>query len=602
MSKIFKRVLSLMTTLVMVCTVFSAMPVSIQAADSLPVKVEAEACKLSNGAAIATNVYGTTYPGYSGDGFVWVTNGGVITLEVTVPENGMYELSTKCWMYLGAENETRLQAVTVNGKQLGTYYIPNKNKWIDYSFGFVYLEAGTAKIEIGTSGSWGFILYDTVIFDYADLPDLDIEPIPCDKNATAETKSLMKYLTNVYGKYVISGQQEIYGGGNDGNMELEFDYIYNKTGKYPAIRGFDFMNYNPLYGWEDGTTERIIEWVKERGGIATGCWHINVPSDFTSYKPGDTVDWTKCTYKPTPSFNTANCLDKTTKEYAYLMLAIEDLAEQLLILQEENIPILFRPFHEAEGYNNTDGSGAWFWWGSAGSEVFKELWKLLYTTLTEKYGLHNLIWEVNLYTYANSLEWYPGDEYVDIVAYDKYEGSPYTWNTSAATTIFLSLVNYTNDKKMVAMTENDTIPDIKNIVNESAWWLYFCPWYGDFLMSSRFNDPQLLKTIYNSEHVITLDELPADLYGNTGNATPTAPVTPTVTPTPSKGLLGDVNKDGRFNSIDFAMFRVYLLNSSNPDGIDLSNADVDGNGVLNSVDFAYMRQKLLGMISKFPAE
>jgi len=104
---------------------------------------------------------------------------------------------------------------------------------------------------------------------------------------------------------------------------------------------------------------------------------------FASYKLGEPVDWTNCTYKPTSSFNTANCLDETTKEHAYLMMAIEDLAEQLLILQEQNIPILFRPFHEAEGYNNTDGSGAWFWWGSAGAEVYKELWKLLYKTLTE---------------------------------------------------------------------------------------------------------------------------------------------------------------------------------------------------------------------------
>ena len=27
------------------------------------------------------------------------------------------------------------------------------------------------------------------------------------------------------------------------------------------------MNYNPLYGWDDGTTERIIEWGNERNGI-----------------------------------------------------------------------------------------------------------------------------------------------------------------------------------------------------------------------------------------------------------------------------------------------------------------------------------------------
>lgn len=586
MKKIYSRAISLLTAISMVCTVFFTMPVSVQATGAEPLKtVEAEACTLGNGVTIATDVYGTKYPGYSGDGFAWVTSGGTVTLKVTVPENAMYELKTRCWMYLGKQDETRLQAVSVNGKSIGNFYIPNKGQWMDYSFGFFYLEKGTATIEIGTSGSWGYILYDTVTFDYADMPELNIDATPCDSKASAETKSLMKYLTSVYGKKVISGQQEIYGSGHDGNYEYEFDYIYDKTGKYPAIRGFDFMNYNPLYGWEDGTTDRIIDWTKERGGIATACWHINVPSDFTSYKLGEALDWQKCTYKPTSSFRTANCLDTSTKEYAYLMLAIEDLAEQLLILQEADVPVLFRPFHEAEGNNNIDGSGAWFWWGSSGAEVYKQLWKLLYTTLTEKYGLHNLIWEVNLYTYANSLQWYPGDNYVDIVAYDKYEGSPSTWKTSAASSIFLALVNYTNDKKMVAMTENDVIPDIKNIVNEGAWWLYFCPWYGDFLTNPNTNDPTLLKTIYNSDKVITLDELPEDIYDST----------------PSNRLIGDVNLDGNFDAIDFGLLKSHLLGVSTI-SIDLTNADVDGTGNIDALDFAYMKQRLLGMITKFPIE
>lgn len=509
--------LSMLTVSGIVCSLLLLVPSSSWAAYSIPVQAEAEDLSLSNGATVTTNVYGTEYPGYSGEGFVWVSNAGTLTFEVTITEKGMYELSTRCWMYLGEEGETRLQAVTVNGKKIGDFYIPNKKGWIDFSFGFTFLEAGTAKIEIGTSGSWGFILYDKVMFDHADMPDLNISPATCDPNATPETKALKQYLTSVYGKFVISGQQEIYGGGNDGNMELEFEYIYEKTGKYPAIRGFDLMNYNPLYGWEDSTTARMIKWVRERNGIATASWHITVPQNFTNYTLGEFVDWQQCTYKPTASFKTANCLNETTKEHAYLMMAIDSLAKQLLILQEAKVPVLFRPFHEAEGNNNTDGSGAWFWWGSGGAEVYKQLWRLLYTTLTEKYGLHNLIWEVNLYTYANSFEWYPGDDCVDIVGYDKYEGSPYTWETSAVTTVFLSLVNYTNDTKMVALTENDVIPDIQNIVNEGAWWLYFCPWYGEFLMSSRYNDPVLLNTIYNSEYVITLDELPADLYTKSVN-------------------------------------------------------------------------------------
>jgi hypothetical protein len=514
---IFGSGLMMLRTIVIASPFLLMTPVSNQAAYSVPVKIEAESCALSNGAIDTTNVYGTNYPGYSGDGFVWVGNGGTLTFEVTIPKSAMYELKTKCWMYLGNKGETRLQVVSINGVAQGSFYIPNNGGWIDYSFGFTYLEAGTAKIEIGTSGSWGFILYDQVSFDYAKMPELKIASAPCDVKATAEVKSLKQYLSSVYGNHVIAGQQEIYGGGNNGNMELEFEYIFGKTGKYPAIRGFDFMNYNPMYGWEDSTTYRVIKWVKQRNGIATASWHITVASDFAKYKIGDTVNWQQCTYKPTASFKTANCLDSTTKEHAYLMLAIDSLAKQLRILQNAKVPVLLRPFHEAEGNNNTDGSGAWFWWGSGGAEVYKKLWRLLYTTLTEKYDIHNVIWEINLYTYANSFQWYPGDDCVDIVAYDKYEGSPYTWKTSAATTAFLTLVNDTKDTKMVALSENDVIPDIKNITNEGAWWLYFCPWYGEFLTSSKYNDPVLLNTIYNSQSVITLDELPANMYGTTPN-------------------------------------------------------------------------------------
>lgn len=516
MNSFVKRLGSALTASTMMLTAGIFVPVQAAdtGADAAPLfTAEAEDCTLLTGASVTTNVYGTEYPGYSGDGFVWAGNAGGMTFEVDVPENAMYELTTRCWMYLGDPGTTRMQTMAIDGDVKSSIYIPNNEKWEDSSFGFFYLEKGKHTIEVGATGSWGFILYDTVTFDFADMPELNIAPDPCDKNATAETKALMKYMTSQYGNHIISGQQEIYGNGNNGDTELEFRYIYETTGKYPVIRGFDFMNYNPLYGWEDGTTGRVINWVANCGGIATASWHINVPQDFTSYTLGEQLDWQKCTYKPTSSFNTANCLDPTTKEYKYLMLAIEDLAEQLLILQDANVPIILRPFHEAEGNNNIDGSGAWFWWGSSGAEVYKELWKLLYTTLTEEYGIHNCIWEVNLYDYANSAQWYPGNDYVDMVAYDKYEGSPYTWKTSAATSVFLTLVNDTNDTKMVALAENDVIPDITNMVNEGAWWSYFCPWYGDFITNGTTNTKEMLDKIYNSDYVVTLDEVPNDLYG-----------------------------------------------------------------------------------------
>lgn len=199
------------------------------------------------------------------------------------------------------------------------------------------------------------------------------------------------------------------------------------------------------------------------------------------------VDWTACTYKPDETdFDTTQAVIEGTKENEYFKLAIADLAEQLLRVQEAGVPIIFRPLHEAEGNSNIDGSGSWFWWGKGGAEVYKQLWQLLYTTLTEEYGVHNLIWEYNSYDYSTSPSWYPGMEWGGIVGYDKYnciynrhDGKPSGSgpNEDAISSTFYTLVDLTNGKKLVSMPENDTVPSLDNIMVEQAYWLYFCIWY-----------------------------------------------------------------------------------------------------------------------------
>ena len=518
---------------------FGLMTVPVHA-DSPLFTIESENALLSSDLQVTTEIYGQPKPRFSGSGFVWMQNSGTITFTVTVPETGMYAISTRYMQELSADG--RLQYLSVNGVTKGSYMLPYTTTWSDFNFGYHKLNQGSNTIQL--KAGWGFAYFDTFTVDYANLDPLDVQPVLTDSQATSETQLLMNYLTEVYGNHIISGQQEIYGGGNDGNTELEFDWIHNLTGKYPAIRGFDFMNYNPLYGWEDGTTDRMIDWVNNRNGIATASWHINVPRNFTTYQLGDHVDWKEATYKPTETnFNTANAVIPGTKEYQYVMSTIDDLAEQLLILQDNNVPVLFRPYHEAEGNGGLNGEGAWFWWASAGADVYKQLWDMLYTELTETYGLHNLIWTYNSYVYNTSPAWYPGDDQVDIVGYDKYntiynrnDGLSGVPNEDAITSIFYQLVDLTDGKKMVAMTENDTVPSVQNLTEEKSGWLYFCPWYGEHLMSSAFNYPATLKTLYQSDYVITLDELP-NLKVN--NPTSNASLTPATvefdkhTPNPS---------------------------------------------------------------------
>ncbi|WP_270166394.1 glycosyl hydrolase [Paenibacillus sp. SYP-B4298] len=487
--------------------------------------IESEEAELSPELQVVTEVYGQPKPGYTGSGFVWMQNGGTLTYSVTVPETGMYQISTRFMQELSPDG--RLQYLSINGVSKGSYMLPYTTTWSNFNLGYHKLTQGVNTIQV--KAGWGFAYFDSLTVDYADLDPLNVLPILSDPEATPETQLLMNYLTEVYGNHMLSGQQEIYGGGNDGDMELEFEWIYNLTGKYPAIRGFDLMNYNPLYGWEDGTTARMIDWVNNRGGIATASWHINVPKNFTAYQLGQPVDWLDSTYKPTDTnYNTANAVILGTKEYEYLMLAIEDLAEQLLILQENDVPVIFRPFHEAEGNGGLNGEGAWFWWAKAGAEVYKQMWDLLYTELTQTYGLHNLIWTHNSYVYSTSPAWYPGDDKVDLIGFDKYntiynrdDGLSGVPNEDAISSTFYQLVELTGGAKMVAMTENDTVPSLQNLMDEKSGWLYFLPWYGEFLMSSAYNYPETLTTLYQSEYVITLDELP-DLKASQ----PSASITP----------------------------------------------------------------------------
>ena len=360
MKKLLTKFSAVLTAAAVGAGICYALPIDANA-DGALFESECEDLIIEN-AEVATKVYNDEYPGYTGDGFVWVTSNGTMSFTVNAPKDGMYRLVSRCIMYLGNDGEIREAEVSVKRSDDSTWKknvkIPRTATWNDYSFGDIKLTKGENTGPFG--GGWGYCLYDSVTLTATPPPDYSkATSTLVDAKATPEARSLMGYMKSVYGSHIISGQQEIYGGGNDGNSELEFEYIQEKTGKQPAIRGFDFMNYNPLYGWEDGTTERIINWTKNKNGIATAAWHINVPIDFDNYEIGDAVDWKECSYKnyqaSNSTFNTANAIVEGTKEYEYFQAAMEDLAEQLLILQENNVPIIFRPLHEAQGNEGNYG-------------------------------------------------------------------------------------------------------------------------------------------------------------------------------------------------------------------------------------------------------
>lgn len=463
--------------------------------------------------------------------------GETATVTVNVKEAGMYTLTIATYTPYGAKTHNLL----INDVDQGQIsFVENTEGVVETELGKFKLNAGDNTITV--KSSWGWTYLDYIRVDTASLPAITSSNKLSDSKATSATQSLMNYLADVYGKHIISGQQEIYQYGPH-DFEWEFDYIKEKTGEYPAIRGFDYGNFTcPAFGSDDGSTTRIIDWVKNKNGIATSSWHLNVPTDFASYTSGSKVDWSQTTYSEKTDFSPSKAATPGTKENEYYMQALTTLAAEFKKLEAENIPVIWRPLHEAEGGGGETGS--WFWWGREGSEAYKKLWIYTYKTLTEDFDCHNLIWEWNSYAYATSKDWYPGDEYVDLIAYDKYNctdwssGNPVLiHNDSAISGTFYNLVDMYEGKKMIAMSENDSIPTLENLLTEKAGWLYFCPWYDggsdniNFLSNPVFNTVEDLTTMYQSDYCISLDELPENLYSyeSSGNTDPTDPTEPTST-------------------------------------------------------------------------
>lgn len=534
-SRNFKRICSAVAAVALTFTTFGSYSGVIGDAEVQTVSAASSRVEFEDGEYTADSVAGSSISGYSGSGYVDMQEGD-ISVTVTVDATDVYDLTIG--YCLPEDRGVKTQNLLVNGVMQSQINFAVSDTFKEMKVGNIKLTEGKNVITI--QKSWGWTIFDYIEVEKAVLPELTASSTLCDPKATDEAKNLMSYLASVYGKNIISGQQEYYGV----SREDEFEYIYDLSGEYPAIKGFDFGDFCPLYAWDDGVTGRIIDWA-EKGGIATASWHINVPVTMADYKLGSTLPWEQTTYSEKTDFVPANVLKDGTVEHDYFLLCVENLAKELKKLQNANVPLIFRPFHEAEGNGGANGEGAWFWWAKDGAEVYKKLYIYLFDLLTNEYGLHNLIWEFNSYTYDTSYQWYPGTKYVDIVGYDKYNATNWTTGTvapneSAIASTFYSLVGmYGKDGKPIAMSENDTIPKLENLTSEKAAWLYFCPWYGDHLMNTNYNNPATVAELYKSDYVITLDELPKDLYGTATN--PSQPSNPSNPSNPPAQVV-----DGRY--------------------------------------------------------
>ncbi|MET0319693.1 MAG: glycosyl hydrolase [Duganella sp.] len=340
---------------------------------------------------------------------------------------------------------------------------------------------------------------------------------PVDPDATANTRAILAYLHRIQGTAVIAGQADLTW---DDTIDMA-ERVHADTGKYPALMGYDFMNYGMTGPGISGRhqVEEAIAFAN-RGGLVSFHWHWRDPAllrtahvnDAQFYAGGD--DAAKRTDFTIPLADGA--LDRDSPAYRQLDDGIDLIAVQLKRLSDAGVTVLWRPLHEASG---NDGDG-WFWWGRARHDDAPAayahilLWRHLYDRLVHVHGLHNLIWVWN----GQDAAWYPGDDVVDIVGYDVYDSKDNRIYRSQVDT-YRRTGAMAQSRKPVALTETSFIPDPDAMAADGAWWLWFMVWNdgagpagvsnaNNFWTGEQYNTNVHKRKVYGHPNVITLDRLP----------------------------------------------------------------------------------------------
>ena len=319
----------------------------------------------------------------------------------------------------------------------------------------------------------------TVLMVLALAMSAQIDPEPADKQANEVTRELYRYLCDeVWGQRVLSGCQAEW---NYNTNDAE--RIKEACGKYPKVNVFDFQHFDQ--SWINYRANTAKQW-HDAGGIVSFMWHIHMPTNaFAEQK----TDWEAFyRYGDMPCYiSPRKAATEGTLENRIFRHKLEGVAELLLLYQRQGIPILWRPLHEA--------SGGWFWWGSEDADAFKQLYRYMFDYF-QKRGIHNLIW-----IWTSELDdddWYPGDDYVDIVARDGYPQNNTTHLSQAAD---FNKLRVAHPNKMTAMPECNSVPSWDNMQRDKALWLIVAPWCGGGAFDHG-NTADFWRQFLNEENVV----------------------------------------------------------------------------------------------------
>jgi mannan endo-1,4-beta-mannosidase len=215
------------------------------------------------------------------------------------------------------------------------------------------------------------------------------------------------------------------------------------------------------------------------------------PTDDEPVQPG--IGWTGSIQNKLSDFEWDELVTPGTELRRRWEAQIDLAARYLKRLRRAKVPVLWRPYHEA--------NGNWFWWGGRkGENGFITLYRMTYDRLVNYHHLDNLVWVwnsnapngPNAGAYA---DYYPGRRFCDILAADVYGEFKQSYHDDLAAL---------GNGIPIALGEVGGVPT-PAVLKSQMKWAWFMVW-ADLL---KLTKPEVVRELFSDPHTLSRgDRLP----------------------------------------------------------------------------------------------
>ncbi len=278
-------------------------------------------------------------------------------------------------------------------------------------------------------------------------------PFPVDSTTTEETQNLLKNIHRIGwdpNKFAFGQEFPLSFNSTDniGNGDIEQSESKDVVGDHPGVHGSDFL-YLIDQPWHDSLHLAAAKRAYADGAIVTFDYHWagKYGGEYKAQTDDDKI----------LDYVARN--DDSRGDVTWFYQSLDRILG--IINDDLQFPIVFRPFHEMDGN--------WFWWGrqmQGGAATYRRAYQLLVEYMSARTDYVLFCWGPDI-AVADFEQFYPGDDYVDIVGRDIYS----IGNAGRPLSKLTEMIAFAAEHdKVAAFTETGYSGAGNFETNDPDWW------------------------------------------------------------------------------------------------------------------------------------